>query len=80
MATSSGRTQLRYKSFSSQPRQKVDGHAAARSLRVDDVAVPQLTDPPVIVIAVTNDGIKLRFDGAKFWLRGVAPMRFPLSK
>jgi hypothetical protein len=27
MATSSGRTQLRYKSFSSQPRRKADGRA-----------------------------------------------------
>jgi hypothetical protein len=42
--------------------------------------VPQLTDPPVIVIAVMNDGIKLRLDGAKFWPRGVAPMCSPLSK
>jgi hypothetical protein len=49
-------------------------------LQVDDAAAPQLTDPPAIVIAVMNDGIKLRFDGAKFWPRGVAPMRSPLSK
>jgi hypothetical protein len=54
--------------------------AAACSLQVDDAAVPQLTDPPVIVIAVMNDGIKLRFDGAKFWPRGAAPMRSPLLK
>jgi hypothetical protein len=80
MATSSGRTQLRYNSLSSQPRRNADGRPAARSLQVDDAAVPQLTDPPVIVIAVMNDGIKLRFDGAKFWPRGVAPMRSPLSK
>jgi hypothetical protein len=80
MATSSWRTQLRYKWFSSQPRRKADWRAAARSLQVDDAAVPQLTDPPIIVISVMNDGIKLRFDGAKFWPRGVAPMRSPPSK
>ena len=80
MATSSERTQLRYNALSSQPRRNADGRAAAGSLQVDDAAVPQLTDPPIIVISVMNDGIKLRFDGAKFWPRGVAPMNSRLSR
>jgi hypothetical protein len=34
MATSSGRTQLRYNSLSSQPRRNADGRAAARSYKL----------------------------------------------